>query len=321
VLQLSESQSMLRPAGPAAGEISTLGWAVFITFLVVAFVMWLLFWWLAVRRRGSVSDHAPVEPEGGHSWIFVGGVGIPVAVLTTFFIWNLDTMGSFPIHKDVDPPPQIRVIGHQWWWEVRYISGSPQDQFATANEIHIPVGEDVDVELISGDVAHSFWIPRLNGKEDLIPGQPNEIRLRADQPGVYRGECAEYCGAQHAHMIVLVVAQPPDEYQAWMAHQREPAATPQDDQAKTGQQIFLSAACAFCHAIRGTGAAGGVAPDLTHLASRRGLAANTLVNDTADLEAWVTHAQAFKPEVGMPDLTQFSGADLKSLTAYLQELK
>src|SRR5579859_6641826 len=140
LLQLPGSQSMLRPGGPAAKSISTLGWAVFITFLVVAFVMWVLFVWLAIRKRGHVEDHAPVEPEGGHSWIFVGGIAVPVVVLTTFFIWNLDTLASFPIHKEADPPPQIRVIGHQWWWEVRYISGPPQDQFATANEIHVPVG-------------------------------------------------------------------------------------------------------------------------------------------------------------------------------------
>lgn len=321
LLQITSSQSMLRPAGPAARDISTLAWAVFITFLIVAFIMWAIFWWLAIRRPGTLDDHALIEPEGGHSWIFAGGVAIPLVVLTTFFIWNLDTLSGFPIHKDTDPPAQIRVVGHQWWWEVQYVSGPPQDQFATANEIHIPVGQDIDIELVSADVIHSFWVPRLHGKEDLIPGQPNMIRIRADEPGIYRGQCAEYCGAEHAHMSFLVVAQSAEEYQSWIAHQREPASEPQEDEAKQGEQIFLSAACAFCHAVRGTGAAGGVAPDLTHLASRKSLAANTLVMDTANLEAWVTHAQSLKPEVAMPNLTQFTGGQLQALTAYLQQLK
>jgi cytochrome c oxidase subunit II len=321
LLQMPGDQSILHPAGPAARDISTLAWIIFITFLIVSFVMWILIAWLAFRRRGSVEDRPPVDPEGGHTWIYAGGLAIPVVILTTFFVLNLRTLGGFPIHEHVDPPPQILVLGHQWWWEVQYVAGPVQEHFTTANELHIPVGQDIDIELIGTDVMHSFWVPTLHGKEDLVPGQDNFIRLRADQAGTYRGQCAEFCGAQHAHMGMLIIADPPDEYQAWLVNQRKPGVEPQDPEARQGEQVFLSTACALCHSVRGTPAGGGIAPDLTHIATRQGLAAETLPNDTSDLEAWVTHAQSFKPGAEMPDLTQYSGAELRSLVAYLQQLK
>ncbi len=320
MLQMNGSQSMMSPVGAASQSITTLAWIVFGVFIAVSVLMWVLITWVAVRRRGTLNDAPPPESPGGQSWILVGGLMIPLVILTVLFILNLNVMAGFPIHSDSDPPPEIQVIGHQWWWEVQYVAGPVSEHFSTANEIHIPVGRDVDIGLTSTDVIHSFWIPRINGKEDLVPGQPNMIRIRADQPGTYRGQCAEYCGAQHAHMIILVVAQTPDEYDAWLAHQRLPATEPSSDEAKQGEQVFLTGACALCHAIRGTDAAGGIAPDLTHMASRQGLAANTLANDTANLEAWVTHAQSLKPNVIMPNLTQYTGVQLRDLVAYLQQL-
>jgi cytochrome c oxidase subunit 2 len=170
-------------------------------------------------------------------------------------------------------------------------------------------------------VIHAFWVPSLHGKVDMIPGHPNFIRIEASHPGNYTGECAEYCGEQHAHMRLLVVAQPEDEYEAWKQGQLKPAAEPTGGDAIAGEQVFLSGPCSMCHEIRGTGAGGRVAPDLTHLASRQMIASDSYPNNTAYLEAWVTHAQSLKPGALMPDLTQFSGIQLRQLVAYLQQLK
>jgi cytochrome c oxidase subunit 2 len=319
LLQVTGSQSMMNPAGPATRRISTLGWIVFLTFLIISFIMWIIIFWIGVRRRGTLDKHDSLESEGGQNWILAGGLLVPLAVLTVMFILNLDVLSTFPM-RGKDPPPSIVVVGHQWWWEVRYVSGPVDTHFTTADEIHIPINRMVDIELLSADVIHSFWVPRLHGKEDLIPGQPNMIRIRADRPGVYRGQCAEFCGAQHAHMGLLVIAQEPAAYNAWLAHERQPASEPTTPDAKEGEQVFLSGACALCHAVRGTPAGGDVAPDLTHIASRKSLGADTLVNDTSNLEAWITHAQSLKPGVAMPDLTEFSGTQLRDLVAYLQQL-
>lgn len=194
-------------------------------------------------------------------------------------------------------------------------------QFTTANEIHVPVGRPVNIALESADVLHSFWVPKLQGKVDMIPGYVNNLRLEATREGVYRGQCSQYCGAQHAHMAVIVVAQQPKDYDAWRAHMVEPASQPSTAQEIQGREVFLSAPCANCHMVRGTPAGGVVAPDLTHIASRQGLAANTFPNDRADLAAWVTHAQSMKPEAAMPNITQFNGVELGALVAYLRQLK
>jgi cytochrome c oxidase subunit 2 len=204
---------------------------------------------------------------------------------------------------------------------VEYLQGSVDQHFTTANEIHIPVGMPVTIELRSADVIHSFWVPNLHGKVDLIPGHVNFIQIQADHPGNYPGTCAEYCGAQHAHMRLLVVAQPPDEYKAWLEAQRQPGAEPASSEAKEGEQVFLTGPCSNCHQVRGTIAGGRVAPDLTHIGSREYIAANSYANNDANLEAWVTHAQSLKPDAAMPNLTLFSGTQLQQLVAYLRQLK
>lgn len=314
-------RSTLNPGGPAAGNISSLEWAVLITFCVVALIMWLLLLWAAMRRRGSLSTHEPWNQGGGQKWILIGGFAIPFVVLSVFFVMAVAWLTRFPVQDGNMQHPEIRVIGHQWWWEVKYLHQPADQQFTTANEIHIPVGKPIDIELDSADVIHSFWVPTLHGKVDLIPGQRNYIRIQADHAGTYRGQCAEYCGNQHAHMLLLVVAQPEPEYEAWYAQQVNPAALPTTAEALHGRDVFMGAACAFCHQIRGTEAHGTVAPDLTHLASRQRLAANSYANNTANLEAWVTHAQSLKPGAEMPNLTEFNGTDLRALVAFLQQLK
>jgi len=325
---ITRSQSMLNPAGLAAHRISTLGWITYIIFMAVAAVMWLLVFWLALRRRGTLAEHDPWDANhgggrGGEQWIIAGGLLMPVVILTTLFVLTMDTMSHFPIRDaNGDPPaPNIVVDAHQWWWEVHYVDGPVDQHFTTANEIHIPVGQPMTIELQSDDVMHSFWVPQLNGKMDFIPGETNETRIEANRAGVFRGECSVFCGEQHAHMAMLVVAQSPADYQKWRADQLADAAQPATPEAQAGEQVFLSAPCAFCHTVRGTAAAGVVAPDLTHIGSRLSLASDTLVNNKANLEAWITHAQSLKPGVEMPNLTQFTGLQLREMVDYLQQLR
>ena len=215
---------------------------------------------------------------------------------------------------------RVHVTGHMWWWEVRY-RGPEGEWIATANELRIPVGRPVAVSLSSPDVIHSFWVPSLAGKVDVIPGRLTEITLRADRPGVYRGQCAEFCGAQHAHMALWIVADPPEEFNRWMLAQRAPAREPVTDQQQQGRELFETRACVLCHTVRGTGARATIGPDLTHIASRRTIAAGVFPNNTAYLTAWVTHAQSLKPGVAMPDVTDFTGEELHALVAYLQHLQ
>lgn len=313
------AQSTFRPAGPAARSLSHLGWFVLITFLVTTAVMWVLIGWVGYRRRGSLAEHEPVDADGGFGWILIGGFAIPAAVLATIFVVTLQSMSAFPMeHGHGDP--QIKVIGHQWWFEVEYLIGGIDQRVKTATEIHIPVGRPVEIALETRDVIHSFWVPQLHGKVDLMPGMTNHVRLQADRPGRYRGECAEYCGVQHANMILYVIAEPDDDFQAWLEAQRRPALDPPTDAAARGRQQFERAACALCHTVRGTPALGSVGPDLTHLAARETIAGGMLPNNVANLHAWVTHARSLKPGTEMPDMTMFTGEELHDLVEYLQSL-
>ena len=214
----------------------------------------------------------------------------------------------------------IEVTGHQWWWEVRYDDPTPSNIFTTANEIHIPVGVPVVIQLKSTDVIHSFWVPNLAGKKDAIPGKSSSVWLRADRAGVYRGQCAEFCGMQHAHMAFTVVAEPPEQFQAWLASQRRPATEPATDAERRGQQVFLSSPCIMCHAVRGTQANAAYAPNLTHVASRGSIAADTLPNTREHLSGWVSNSQAAKPGNLMPPMS-LTPEDLQSVVEYLQSLK
>jgi cytochrome c oxidase subunit 2 len=205
----------------------------------------------------------------------------------------------------------IRVVGHQWWWEVRY-EGT---DVVTANEIHIPVKTRVDVELSTADVIHSFWIPELNRKTDMIPGLRNRQLLIADNPGTYRGQCSEFCGLQHAHMAVEVIAQRRAAFAAWLAAQEKAAAS----STSAGAHVFQTQACSGCHTIRGTPARGDVGPDLTHLESRSTIAALTEPNTPANLRHWIEYPQEVKPGSKMPDL-DLPDADWNALAAYLETL-
>jgi cytochrome c oxidase subunit 2 len=325
------AQSTWNAHGPAARSIANLSWAMTILFLAISLVMWILFIIAFYKRKGTLREHEPIESGGGEIWIAIGGLTIPLIVLTALFIAGLVLLAEYPIHGTRAPlspaqmaqsmKPEILVIGHQFWWEIQYLNDDPTKQFTTANELHLPVGRPVNIEVETRDVMHSFWIPALHGKVDLIPGQPNFIRLIASQPGSYEGQCAEYCGSEHSLMRLLAIAQSPAEYEAWLDAQRKPGSDPTTPQAQAGEKTFVNGPCALCHTVRGTTALGVVAPDLTHIGSRKMIASDVYPNNDAYLEAWIVHAQALKTGCEMPDLTQFSGVQLTQLVAYLRQLK
>jgi cytochrome c oxidase subunit 2 len=312
--------STLRPAGPEAAAVATLGWWIIGFFLLVTVAMGVLIVWGALRRRGTLAEHLPIDIDGGKKWILFGGVALPVTVLSILFLVTLGMLRGVPGTVD-EPDLSIEVVGHQWWWEVNYLDPDLQQRFSTANEIHIPVGKQVQITLKSGDVIHSFWVPRLHGKLDAIPGHTNHLILEASEPGVYWGECAEFCGVQHAHMRLTVVAEPEAAFLAWVERQRQPARMPTEPRLVRGREAFEEYACGLCHTIRGTQARGGVAPDLTHFGSRLTIGAGTVPNTRARLQAWIVNAQGIKPGSRMPSLEVFDGETLNVLAEYLESLE
>ena len=309
---------VFRPASGPADRVAHLGIFMLVTAGVI-FVAVLVILGLATgRHREREPDAVDLTPRG-HGWIIYGGGLMPTIVLSAVFVASLWALGRFPARAT--RALTVHVVAHQWWWEVRYTTDSVSDEITTADEIHIPVGQPVRMLLTSRDVIHSFWVPELQGKLDLIPGDTNDLRLAAEKPGTYVGVCAEYCGLQHAHMAFRVVADAPAEFARWLAAQRAPAAEPRDSLALEGRQLFVSGPCAMCHTVSGTGADGKVAPDLTHVGGRRTLAAGTLVNSLGNMEAWITNAQALKPGAKMPTMTQFTGRQLRAVATYLEGLR
>ena len=318
----SPQNYLIHTGGRAESWIAWLGWEAIIAFCAATLVTWGLLLWFALRRRGTFAEHAPIDINSGQAWILIGGFLVPLAVLIWLFIGMMDLMVSFPMGHPATQTPDIVVTGQQWWWEAVYrFKDHPDLSVHTGNEIHVPVGRPMNIEVQSADVMHSFWVPKLHGKIDLVPGLKNIIRLQASEPGTYLGQCASYCGEEHANMRLRVIAQTPRDYAAWLARQRADAPAPASPEAMRGQQVFLEGACSLCHTVRGTPALGDIGPDLTHIASHQTIAAGMLQNNTANLEAWITHAQSLKPGTPMPDLPEFRGADLRALVAYLQTLK
>lgn len=292
--------------GPAADPLAHLGWGLMgLAVFVIVFIALAVFvgiWW---KRKQWPHDEAGVplltNGRNGMPWIVIG-VSVSVVLLFGSAVWTFFTLGAVASPPG-NPTITLDVTGHQWWWEVRYRKyGAPQRTFLTANEIHIPVGQPVRIRLIGTDVIHSFWAPQLGGKMDVIPGQTNITWLEADKAGVYRGQCTEYCGLQHAHMAFQVVAEPAGKFRKWWDHQLGDAAKPTTTAALQGQQVFESR-CSVCHTVRGLpGNHGILGPDLTHVMSRGMIAAGTLPNTTGYLAAWIENAQALKPGADMPTM-------------------
>ncbi len=309
-------ENLLQPASPQEHKIATLFWVMMgVAWAGLAFIAFLLvLGWLRRKR--------PQLPGGGKertatALVVSLGIAAPIVSLAALFTWS----DVFVLKATSAPNPSstsltVEVIGHQWWWEVRY----PGTTAVTANEIHIPVGARVNLVGRTADVIHSFWVPQLNRKIDLIPGRTNRIVLQADKPGRYRGQCYEYCGLQHAHMGMYVFADPPAKFRAWLANMEKDAPAPQTAVQKQGRDVFLNQACSGCHMIRGTPAHARVGPDLTHLATRTTIAALTLPNRAGYLGGWIADPQHSKPGARMPALT-LSGGQLQALLAYLESLK
>ena len=319
------AQSALHPAGPQAGRIAGLWWLMFWMSVGVfgAVALGLLVAALRGRRRGRADlTGAPVTdggPEDGKAVVVAVCTAMTVVLLFVLLVASVMTHRGLAMLTTHDALT-IDVTGHQWWWEVQYEAAVPAERVTTANEIHIPVGQPVLLKLTSRDVIHSVWVPNLHGKTDLIPGYVTSTWVQADAPGVFRGQCAEFCGVQHAHMALVVVAEPEEKFQAWLAQQRQAAASPSDPLAQRGHDVFVTGPCVLCHAIRGTIAMSRAAPDLTHLAGRGTLAAGTLPNTPGHLAGWILDPQGTKPGALMP-ATSLGSEDLQALLAYLGTLR
>jgi cytochrome c oxidase subunit 2 len=316
--------NVLVPAGPQAAHIAALWWLTLaVCALVFITVLGALAWGLWRAPRGNLvtpPDTTPApDAEQRLRRRVTAAVAISTVLLIGLLVASVATDRALAQLSLVDAV-HIRVTAHQWWWEVVYDDPEPERLFATANELRIPVGRPILVTLQSDDVIHSFWVPSLHGKKDVIPGRTATIQFRADKPGTYRGPCAEYCGLEHAFMRFDVIAVPPEEYEVWAEAQRKPAAEPVDAAARRGRELFLSGSCMLCHAVHGTTANARKAPDLTHVASRAQLAAGRLKNTPENLADWIADPQKLKPGVNMPAHLLIED-DLKALVAYLETLK
>jgi cytochrome c oxidase subunit 2 len=310
----SGPQSALDPAGPAARELADLWWVMASGAVLILLVV---FGCAIYATRVAPRAH----PDFAGTWFILGGgVALPVAVLTLLLTH------SFLLGRDLSRPlPQdalrIEVIAKQWWWEVRYRPAGRDKPVISANELRLPVGEPVELLLSASDVIHSFWLPSIAGKRDMIPGQVNTLVLEAGEEGIYRGQCAEYCGGPHALMAFYAIATPPEDFAAWLEREAGPAADPDDDFLEQGGELFLSSGCGTCHTIRGTEAKGTFGPDLTHLGGRRSLGAGILPNNVGTIAGWIADAQHIKPGNRMPSFNTFSGQELRAIAAYLASLE
>src|SRR3954468_19350533 len=248
----------------------------------------------------------------------IAAVAATVVIITVFTVLSFFTTRALSVAGGDDL--SVKVRGLQWWWGVEYFGATPDERFETANEIHIPVGRDIRLQLEGLDVIHSFWVPSLAGKQDLIPGRPHDLRMRADRPGIYRGQCAEFCGMQHAHMAFIVVAEDQAQFDQWAAGQRLPAPSSAVQEIAAGREVFLSKQCAACHTIRGTEASGKTGPDLTHVGSRKYIASGLFETTRGSLAAWIADPQTLKRGNNMP-LVPLTPEELRSVSAYLASLK
>lgn len=302
---------VLDPAGPFAGSITLLTWVLLaLAALVLGIVLVALYVALWGRSRTR-------EKLGGTRVIWIAGIAFPIVVLTALLVYGLTLTRSLSAPIDGDEM-RVRVTGEMWWWRVAYLDPQGRTTMLDANELHIPVGEPVVLELESADVVHSFWVPRLSGKLDMVPGRRNLMRIQADEPGIYGGQCAEYCGGPHALMGFVVVAHPRADFARLMADRRRSPSAPTDPVAVRGQELFDSAGCGACHRVAGTNANGLAGPDLTHVGSRRTLGAGILPNNRGTMMGWIGNSQAIKPGNRMPPYSVLSGDELQALAVYLE---
>jgi cytochrome c oxidase subunit II len=305
-------QSVLNPEGPEALQLTQLSWLLFAFGTIVLVVVVLA---AAMAIRGPLGVRAMLASAHSVVW---GGIVFPAVTLTLLLAYGI-WLTRATVARDNSGALGVEVIGEQWWWRVAYSRGD--GAVAAANEIRSPVGRPVLFKLSSADVIHSFWVPNLGGKVDMIPGRITYLRLQADRPGVFRGQCAEYCGGPHALMALEVVALAPLDFEAWLEGQAGPAREPDSPIEQRGRELFLAAGCGACHAVRGTPAAGTVGPNLTHLGSRRSIGLDTLALSEANIKKFIRDGQHIKPGNKMPPFAIFADADLDAIAAYLVSLK
>jgi cytochrome c oxidase subunit 2 len=309
---MSPRQSALDAAGRHARSIEHLWWF-FLALLGTVFIIVMILALFALVRRQPAGERAV-------SLAVTGGTAVTVLILFALIVVSVITGKSISSPGDSSPPLVVDVIASQWWWHFRYENDDPSRMVVTANELHIPVGRPVLIRGTSLDVIHSFWAPNLQGKRDLIPSRVTYEYLEADQPGRFRGQCAEFCGLEHAKMALWIVAETPAQFQAWTKNQLLPSAAPDDPDKQRGLQVFLAHACVFCHNIEGTPAHGQVGPDLTHLASRSTIAAGTLPNNKGNLAGWIADPQRVKPGNHMATVP-LAAVDMQPLLDYLESLQ
>jgi cytochrome c oxidase subunit II len=305
-------------SGAQADSIAPLTWGTLIISVLVVVIVGALLVVALLRRRPIPPQPRMIGPaEGGLSWIYVG-VGLTTIVLFGVTVWTVVTLAAVSSPPAGEAGFDLEIVAHQWWWQVHYRSGDDRRLFTTANEIHIPTGVPVRIKLTGVDVIHSFWVPALGGKTDVIPGQTNTTWLEARNPGTYRGQCSEYCGSQHAHMALDVVASAPFEFKSWWDHQLEAPSPATATPAADDENTFVLR-CGACHTVRGTGAGGILGPDLSHLMTRATIAAGTLPNRPGYLAGWIADPQHAKPGNLMPQLA-LSGTDLAAVMRFLETL-
>jgi cytochrome c oxidase subunit 2 len=316
--------SIFDTAGTQAERIARLAWF-FIIVSAVTYLLVLAATWIAVRRararrtRGELADtRAETERRLTRN---VGIATIATTLILLVYVTATARTGkaiAWPI--DAQQPLTVEVTGHQWWWQFRYRDSVPSNWLTTSNELHIPVGRPVKVILLSNDVIHSFWVPELHGKQDVIPGHRNTTWIQADRPGTWKARCAEFCGFQHANMAFDVVAESPARFNQWYVSQLASAQPPTDSSTRHGHDVFMQRTCIMCHTINGTQAGSNVGPELTHIASRPSIAAGTLPNTRENLARWILNPQLIKPGVRMPP-NALPPADMNALLDYLETLK
>ena len=302
----SSEDSVLDPASDAAERVADLSWVMFVTSTAITLVVFALLGYGLVRRR---RQGAASSDRGAERWIIAGGVVLPIVVLTP-----VAALGVSVLNDQQEGTLHVEVTGHQYWWEYRY----PDLGVVTANELHIPVDRPVELTLRSDDVIHSLWVPALGGKTDLVPGHANTMTLEAGSVGTYQGKCAEFCGLQHAKMLFLVIAQPQAEFDRWVEDQRAPASP--EAASSQGAELFAREGCASCHTVRGTGADGRLGPDLTHIASRRTLAAGVLRNTPQNMRRWIDHTWEVKDEIVMPPVP-LTDEEVDAVVSYMEALE
>lgn len=322
----SGNQAALDPRGLQASRLSGLWWIFFtVTVVVYVAVMAVLLTSLFRRKHSTAHDKPDVIPDNQRESragnVVKASVGITLVALFALMITSFRTGRAIDTLSNTKPDIAIKVIGHQWWWEIQYEDdANPSNNITTANEIHVPVGQPVKVMLESNDVIHSLWMPNMHGKRDLIPIHPTTMYFQADTPGMYWGQCAEFCGYQHAKMRFWVVAEPQEQFDNWIAARRATPPEPADAVTSRGLEIFKTSVCAQCHTIQGTGTNGRVGPDLTHVASRPYIAAGSYKTTYEHLGEWITDPQSVKPGIAMP-MNQYSDEDLNALVTYIETLK